>query len=751
MLVLYKQILSRFFVCTVLFQMVIFSVQGDTLDSYSEFKGVDEANVTLINGTPILKINDEAVPPLIFFFNTETGSGQHYLEPQVRMAADAGVHIYSMPFDGWPWSFGGDIPGPESFQYMDAILDRFLEVNPKALFIPRIRSTPPHSWPGWDTFPESERIQFLQESSGYLSAASDIVWEAFKENITRFIQHYESSPYAKHFLGYHIGGQNTNEWFQWEYREKGPDYSEANQRRFQQWLRNHYVDVVALSEAWGQMVAFSDAEIPRADSARLPMWSVRGDTPLRAFYTLPEERAWVDYSQYYSDLIAERIADAAAVIKEVTEGRKLSVFFYGYILELSGSYSGHYANQRVLKDENVDILVAPLTYSDRLTGGAKGPMTAVDSVAAHGKLWLNEDDMRTYLIKEDDLPSWLTFEAFGTPTRDYFETQQLLLRNLGLARIHRHGTWWMDLIAAGAFREAQLWDNVMDEVGNTLFTELYEAPEPYLPEVAMIVDERSQTWLYNHYDVWVHTLHHLRDNLIKSGTSVGFYYLHDLLAGKVPESKVYVFANTYQLTEAEVDSLLTLLREQSATALWQYAPGYFTDTAPDISQMQRLTGLPLEQVDGALGIQGHGVFEGIDWGWQRNNLVSPRFVVANTDTDIHVLGHYRNSDYIAAARINHQGFESVFSGDIALSPEVLRAVFREAGVHLWVEDNSVVHCDGRLLVIHTADSGEKAVALPPGSTLYTLSGEKIQTEAAEHVLVPFKAGETRWFRLTGAE
>ena len=731
--------------------LALLLVTGAHAETNPAFQGVEHAEIVLESGMPILKINGEATPPLVFFFNTETGHGQEHLAPQVEMAANAGVDIYSMPFDGWAWSHGEEIPGPDGFAAMDALLDRFLEINPRAMFIPRIRSTPPQSWPGWDALPETERIQYLDETSGYTSSASDILWEAFTENIVRFIEHYENSPYGKHFLGYHIGGQNTSEWFQWEYRVKGPDYSEANQRRFRQWLHARYGDNATLSAAWGQDIRLEDATIPVAEAENLPMWSLRGDGPLRVFYVLPEEQAWVDYSRYYSELIAERITDAAALIKQATDGRKLSVFFYGYVLELSGSYGGHHAMERVLSDSNVDVLVAPLTYSDRLTGGAKGPMAAVDSVAAHGKLWLNEDDMRTHLIERDDLPPWLSFEAFGVPTSDYFETQQLLLRNLGLARIHRHGTWWMDLISAGAFRDADLWDSVMGEVGRTTFSELYAEPEPYNPEVAMIIDERSQSRLYNHYDVWVHTLHHLRDNLLKSGASVGFYYLHDFLDGKVPEARAYLFANVFEMQQPEVHAVLQRLWAQSATAIWQYAPGYFTADGASVSQMQRLTGFSLQRLDGPLGITGEGAFDGINWGWEGENHVEPRFVLEGGSRAGETLGTYQADGFIAAARRDHVGFTSVFSGDIALNTTVLRAIFRDAGVHLWVEDDSVVHSDGRLLVIHTADEGDKDIALPPNTTLLSLSGETLSEPGAHVATAPFRAGETRWFRLQSAE
>lgn len=91
---------------------------------------------------------------------------------------------------------------------------------------------------------------------------------------------------------------------------------------------------------------------------------------------------------------------------------------------------------------DVDLLVSPKTYGDRMTGGAGGFMGAVDSITAHGKLWINEDDMRTSVMDRTSIT-----EANGRiaeinrPAKDLEETTSLLERNLASLLIHRTGTW----------------------------------------------------------------------------------------------------------------------------------------------------------------------------------------------------------------------------------------------------------------------------------------------------------------------
>jgi len=64
-------------------------------------------------------------------------------------------------------------------------------------------------------------------------------------------------------------------------------------------------------------------------------------------------------------------------------------------------------------------------------------MTAAESVASAGKLWLNEDDTATYLAPvRSDHPVWkLRVSTLA-------ESNALLVRNLAQAALRDDGTWW---------------------------------------------------------------------------------------------------------------------------------------------------------------------------------------------------------------------------------------------------------------------------------------------------------------------
>ena len=682
----------------IFFMAIHFSLPGQ-----STMAGSDNltARIVFNQGVPVLTLNDQPTIPFLFFFNTSTYRHEHFLTQQVELSKSHGFHLYSMPFVSWPW-IEQDENGVEitpDFSKSSRILDRFIEVDPEARFLLRIWSSPPNAWKGWAKVPEKERTLYADGSSSLMSLGSEYLWKEFKDSFSRMVLHFDNSPYAPRILGYHIGGQNSTEWFPDQYREKGPDYSPVNLAAFRKWLRDKYTSEDQISRAWGKAaLTFNQAEIPRFEGGRFPIRGIREGETLEAFYRQPEEQAWVDYSAFTSDLTASRIIDAAQLVKSLTGGRKLTTFFHGYVYDLPGSLGGHWNTMRLLNHPSIDILCAPFSYQtteERLAGGSSGCMTAIDSVALHGKLWINEDDMRTHLIDvKHDLPKWLSEEGFGKQTRDLTETLACLQRNLANGLVHRMGTWWMDLIGAGAFNEAKLWET-LELSWKPLYMNLLAHPTPYTPDVSFIVDEMSRIYIKNDWDITYNGLALLRNDIAKTGASTGYYYLEDFISGLSPRTKVYVFASVFYLSQEQIDRLLQRLDQEHSTAIWFYAPGFLGPEGISIERSRKITGIDLSVQDGPMGTRGEGILAGLTWGWNTDTKISPRLVVV--DPAVEPLGRYMSDTALSAVRKQTGLHTTAFFGDFRANPEVLHALFSKAGVHLWAENGEIVHTDGNIL------------------------------------------------------
>jgi hypothetical protein len=131
------------------------------------------------------------------------------------------------------------------------------------------------------------------------------------------------------------------------------------------------------------------------------------------------------------------------------------VFFSGYLFKFSAastgpSVSGHYALRRLLDSPDIDVLCSPISYFDRGLGQSAPAMTAAESVALAGKMWLFEDDTRTYL-GSGNFPG--AFDAVNTLE----DTNKELIRNVGQEAVRNFATWWMDLGATGWFNDPRMW------------------------------------------------------------------------------------------------------------------------------------------------------------------------------------------------------------------------------------------------------------------------------------------------------
>ena len=113
-------------------------------------------------------------------------------------------------------------------------------------------------------------------------------------------------------------------------------------------------------------------------------------------------RQLLDLAEFQQQMMADCVCELARAARQASRGRKLVVFFYGYVFEFGAirngpATAGHYALRRVLDCPDIDVLCSPISYFDRGLGQSGPAMTAAESVALAGKLWLYEDDTRTYL------------------------------------------------------------------------------------------------------------------------------------------------------------------------------------------------------------------------------------------------------------------------------------------------------------------------------------------------------------------
>ncbi len=648
-------------------------------------------------------------------------------DSQIRMAAAAGVDFVTFPID-MPWPAPGH---PPDWSAVDNVCSQVLQANPRALLLPRFGAEPPEWWR--KTHPDEVMTWEDHSQQHHAVVASPVYRRDAASRAAALVEHLEAK-FGAHMAGYHPCGQNTGEWFYqdtWENRLNG--YAPADAKAWRAWLRERYGSDSALQTAWRD---------PKTtlDGAVTPTAAARRASPAGILRDPATEKPLIDFAEFQQQAMADLVCELARAVRQASRGRKLVVFFYGYAFEfgtirLGPATCGHYDLRRVLDCPDIDVLCSPISYFDRGMGGSAPAMTAGESVALAGKLWLVEDDTRTHLGSGN-------FPGQFDGATNLAETLTMLRRNVAAEATRNFATWWMDLGMTGWFNDSRMWDEMRQfEAVDRIFL---EERIPFRPEVAAVIDERSM--IETSASAWAVTepgIYQVRRPLGRMGAPYGQYLLDDVLRGRV-QARLYVFLNAWQLSAGQRKELRRQTR--GSCRVWCYAPGVHEgdQTSPDA--MREVTGFRLVPVspDRAWAAPTtHGKQLGLETSFGAERPVTPLFAVADA-TPEETLATYTDGSVAVALRRVSDGW-SIFVGAPGLTSDLLRLAARKAGVHLYTRTDCNVYANGPIVALHASRDGPITLDLARRGRIYDArSGDFLGKGPS--LTLPLKRGETRVLR-----
>jgi hypothetical protein len=656
---------------------------------------------------------------------TLLGAPSGAFEQQIGLAAAVGVDFVSFPCP---------LPWPEPGQALDwggaeAACRQVLTANPRACLLPRIGMHPPAWWLQahpeaamvWEDGPRDRR-DFTVASPAYRRDAA--------ERLGALVRRLEET-FGDRMAGYHPCGQHTGEWFyEGTWGRVLSDYSLAMRDAWRQWLAQRYGTAAAQQRAWAQPEA-------AADTAEIPPASARHAAPAGVLRDPRTERALIDFAEFQQEAMADCVAVLAKAVREASAGRRLVVFFYGYGFEFGAcgtgpSVSGHYALRRLLECPDIDVLCSPISYWDRGLGQSAPCMSAAESVALAGKLWLREDDTATHL-SSGQFPGW------REKARTQWESITQLQRNVAQDALRNQVSWWMDLGATGWFNDPALWQEMrrLEAIDRPTL----ERPTPFRPDVAAILDERSMLYVAEGGQVVTRPgVYEVRTAFGRMGAPYGQYLLDDVLADRVP-ARLKVFLNSWVVPSQERQGLRRVAA--GGVSVWCYAPGYLDENGPADNGMRDLTGFDLAPVtpeNAWAEPSERGRALGLTQAFGVKRALRPLFA-ARPAEDTQVLATYPDGSAAVALR---QGLEgaSFFVGAPGLTSELLRAAARLAGVHLFTESDCNVYANGPFVALHASADGELALDTGgEGEVVDVLTGAVVGR--GPRLTVTLRQGETR--------
>ena len=628
---------------------------------------------------------------------TLLGAPDNGFEAQIKMAAEAGARFITFPIN-LPWPQPGATP---DWRDVDKCCQRVCDIDRRALLLPRIGMDAPAWW--LDAHPDCAMVwDRPMAKHRYAVVYAPEYRRDATQNLSTLIAHLEEK-FGGRIAGYHPCGQNTGEWFYpetWAAAISG--YAPADARAWRAWLQTHYRDDAALRAAWHDPQAALDTAVVSSPMERLAAPHGMLRDPIA-------ERRLLDFTDFRQEEMAETVCELAHAVRSASGGHKLVCFFYGYIFEFGPVHegpakAGHYALRRVLDCPDVDVLCSPISYFDRGLGESAPAMTAAESVALAGKLWLFEDDTHTYLATGDQ-----------PGCRDHVDTRAStifeLRRNTVQCALRNFATWWMDLGATGWFNDQGLWDEMRRL--DTLDAALLKQPRAFRPEIAAVIDELAVRQIAAGAESLARPgIYEVRRPLGRLGAPCGYYLQDDVAAGRV-HAKLFVFLTPWRLDVRQREQIERATR--GALRIWCYAP------------MHEMTGLTFKQLNGVKAWAtptATGRQIGFENAFGVQHAIKPLFAVTDAKPE-EILATYPDGSAAVVLRRKGAGGD-LFVGVPGLTSDLLRLATRVAGAHLFTQHDCNVQANGPFTSLHAAQAGRLEINTGrAGPVRDLLTGEKL--------------------------
>lgn len=417
-----------------------------------------------------------------------------------------------------------------------------LKKNPNAMVFPRIYISMPLWWVKENpkecivcgVTPEGREMMF---SDKFLSDGGEL--------LRQFIRHAQSMPYANNIIGYQVSGGTTQEWFHFG---RDGSFCENAFPYFKRYMAENHPSI---------NVDFED------------------------FMARKYEDFYVDFS---NDSAADTVEYFSKVAKEECGFNQIIGTFYGYSVEVQMPLGGTHSLSRIIDSPYVDFICSPVSYAGvRSLGEDWVTMLPEDSLKLHGKMYVAEADIRTFLsrfpdeCREDIIltvpyrsPIWL-----GGPTEELSICQ--IRKPFAKLLTRSRGSWWFDMwggwyASEKLMEELKLQKQISDLTTKEVLSTKHKA--------AVIIDEK----MYKHHP-YDDCQRRLCIKLSSSGILYDMFLLtdldrikadYDLFFMPFPDSDKYVLDGKVCITDADADfDTMHQAAKKANVPIWIETPDVF--------------------------------------------------------------------------------------------------------------------------------------------------------------------------------
>ena len=628
------------------------------------------ARIVTVNGNRVFEIDGKIFLPAAFrSFRPTPANVSLFYRNGIRlfqMQCSGLINSQGVPYSDFGAAWVGD--HKYNFDVLDNQLDMFMKFAPEGYFMLLVQLDMPEWWRkengcAWDSYTQLGEA-LLEEK--WINDACDYLRE--------FIR-YAEEKYGDRVFAYSFSAGYCTEWFDgW--------YDKVSERK---------------AADYRAKIGDPDAPVPTAAEVKskdLPsLWG--DDSPLYR------------YRKYCADQIPDLILRFARAAQDVLDHKKIVGLFFGYSDQPVGwqNQTGTNGYEKVWASPDLDMLFSPAAYQTRELSDVSTYQYAVDSIGAHGKLYLHEIDHATWLAQFPLDNFRMVFPRYKTEE----DTITILRRELCAAAAKGGSFWWFDFWG-GYYASPGLEEELRTEM--SVLEKLYAVPHRSVSEIAVFVDPMS--FLRMKDETWMpqDCVRRNRDSLHNCGAPFDYFNLGDLPALEVRQYKMFVFLNALEMTQTVKETIREKLADK--TKVWLYAPNRATGGIEEVCPIR------LREIDLPQGK--------VCWGTEQFGFADPASpMFAPDDPDAEILASYTNG-IPACARKGNDVYVPVGNVPAALWRELARA----AGVHIYSDTPGALYVDSRFVARQTVWEKDVTIHMPFDCTVEeAFTGTVYRTENRE--------------------
>lgn len=550
-----------------------------------------------------------------------------------------------------------------------------------------------------------------------------LVWRAdVKRNLALLIDELKRTGLSKRIVGVHIAGYHDA-----QFAPRHVDFSKPAREGFRRWQKGRYGKVL-----WKDPPdSYSKAEVLRPGADDL----------------------WIAYHSFLKRAPFEMQEDLARHVKRCF-GKDIILVRY-CMSAFGGTYCGAYDISDFLTSDAFDVICAQPSYEMRTPAMPIGTKMPIASFHEHGKLFLNEFDLRTYggvhgietelrvlgLSQATDFPMWETINR----------------KVSGEMIAKRMGWWYLDM-SGGWFDPPEIARDIAS-VADTKRAVDRADDGGWRPSAALVIDEdgvllRNTPNQYYNIDEQM-ALDAQVDFLAESGVPYDTWLMADVIRNPqlLKGCRTVVFSTLYSI-DATRRAALEALKRDGRTLVFLTGAGR--------SGGADATGFSFDERDppadhAVVAEKGFDVnmLSGYDTklltshlGMSLGGFWLPRRFEVRDEPGVVPRARFVKGFGIAAAERPFADWRAVSICEPAgLTPQYFNRLVRESGGYVPVDAGVQVHMNGSFMSVHCIIPGRYRFVLPFAAKVTNLKSGREETAVGGAVTLDLVAGETCWFRL----